>query len=144
MSEKKLTIVQNFTVFDLISAHAREYKGVTCRAWHEDLESLLESFDLNYTIPGLGALRLNSRPELRAHLLKWGFVKEEDTSWQIKHCAVTEREENVWCVSVTLNDGAHWDICDIMPNGLKRHKLHLSKGTKTPFDVTDDLIALER
>ena len=137
----KLTITKPFCPFDLITAHHAEYHGVSCTAWRNDLDWLLQAHGVNQLYDGLDALQLD-RPDhaqLRRHLVKWGFVRETPIE-QILDVTVEKRDSQRWVVHIRTNK-EKWAICSITPDGLRRYDGIYGE---TAFKLEDNMIHIAR
>lgn len=117
----KLVIAKDFCIFDLIQAHHHEYKGATCSKWREDLAWMLSAQDINTFYCGTDALQLDrpERAELRTHLIKWGFVKEELQKLRITKITVEEAGDQLWNITAYTRQSTR-TILQISPEGFAR------------------------
>ena len=138
----KLTITKAFCPFDLITAHHAEYHGVSCTAWRNDLDWLLQAYGVNDSCTNFDTLQLDrpERAQLRQHLLKWGFVKEVANN-ELLECNAVKVATGNWVISVRTTNHT-WNICEINKSGLNR--VRAISRSETAFALDGDMIHLVR
>ena len=78
----KYVVAKDFTVYDMIVAHTKQYNGVVCTEWKEDLQYVIYQImrsSISIIIKTSDIERIPAtKTQLLNHLLQWGFIKKEE------------------------------------------------------------------
>jgi len=133
---KTYIVLRPFTPYDIIQAHAKQFKGADCEEWKRDITNILSAFHNTHEITTLhlsmyDCLNLTTHCQLRDMLMRAGFVGEKAPELTITGVSVGRDNVQKWRVWVTLSDGSKLAVCDISSDGLKLHRFF----SPVPFPV---------